>query len=731
MRSLLAVLTMVAFTAVGAAADEETNLKFFRDLAETRNYTLGRPVAAQFTPDGAHVIFLRAQPRNPTLRLFEFTVATGEERELLTPEKILAGGEERLTAEEKARRERQRQSLKGFTSFQISPDGTRLLVVLSGKLYMLERSTLQFRALPGENWIDPRFSPDSRFVSAVKNRELHLIELATEQIVQLTHGATEYISHGVSEFVAQEEMKRDEGYWWAPDSETLLYQETDETAVETRYIANSLHPEEKPTNFAYPRAGSPNAVVRLGLMPRAGGPTRWVNWDAQHYPYVARVNWSNSFAPLTILVQNRTQTEQVLLAVDPVTGNSHEILTERDSAWLNLDYESTVPRWLKDGSRFLWTSEQGGAWHLELRTAAGQLVNEVTPASFSLRSFVGVDEARGVVYVRGSLDSREVQLWRFSLSGGPGMPLTREQGHHQAILSRISNQLVHTFELFNGRTGAEIIDGDGKVIAVMRSVAESLPRKPTTVLTQTHTAPAFDAAITRPQNYSHEKKYPVILYVYAGPTAKRVNAVLRDYLTDQWMADQGYIVVRLDGRGTPWKGRDWERIIKGNFIDVALRDQIDGLTALASEYHELDLARVGVTGWSFGGYFSAMATIRRPDFFRAGVAGAPVVTWSNYDTHYTERYLGLPQENPEAYRVSDVTTYASELRRPLLLIHGLTDDNVYFQHTLQLADALFMAGKTYELLPMLGTHMVSDPLVKLRQQQRVMEFFNLNLKSTQ
>jgi dipeptidyl-peptidase-4 len=194
------------------------------------------------------------------------------------------------------------------------------------------------------------------------------------------------------------------------------------------------------------------------------------------------------------------------------------------------------------------------------------------------------------------------------------------------------------------------------------------------------------------------------------------------------MADQGFIVVRLDGRGTPGRGREWERVIKGNFIDIALEDQIAGLQSLARRHPELDLARVGVTGWSFGGYFSAIATMRRPDVFRCGVAGAPVATWQDYTTHYTERYLGLPAAKPEAYRVSNVTTYASELKRPLFLIHGLTDDNVYFQHTLQIADALFLAGKPYELMPMLGTHMVSDPVIRLRQQTRIIDFFARELK---
>jgi dipeptidyl-peptidase-4 len=732
MRALLPLALAVAFTLSPASrADEDPNLQYFRDLAETRNYTLGRPVAPKLTPDGAFVIFLRAQPRDPTLRLYEFTVATGAERELLSPEQLLGGGEEKITAEEKARRERQRQSLRGFTSFQLSTDGARLLVVLAGRLYVVERADLKFTALPGENWIDPRFSPDGKFVAAVKNRELHLIDLATNRDQQLTHGATEFISHGLSEFVAQEEMKRNEGFWWSPDSQTLLFQETDETAVPTRYIANSLNPEEKPAAFGYPKAGAPNAVVRLALTARSGGAITWVKWDAEKFPYLARVDWSTARAPLTLLVQNREQTEQLLLAVDPRTGATSELVRETDSAWLNLDYESGVPLWSRDGASFLWTTERRGAWQVELRDASGKLTREITPVTFSLRGLVGFDEASGGVFVRGSLDSREVHLWRFPVSGGPGTQLTREQGHHNAVFGEGTSRLVHSFDRFNGSYGVQVIDVNGQPLAMLRSIAEPLPRRPTTELTRTKSAPQFDAAITRPRNFAAGKKYPVILSVYAGPTSKRVNATIRDYLPDQWMADQGYVVVRLDGRGTPWKGRDWERIVKGNLIDVALSDQVAGLQALASQYPELDLARVGVTGWSFGGYFSAMATIRRPDFFRAGVAGAPVVTWENYDTHYTERYLGLPQNNPEAYRVSDVTTYARELRRPLMLIHGLTDDNVYFQHTLQLADALFMAGKPYDLLPMLGTHMVSDPTVKLRQQQRIIEFFNLNLKGAQ
>lgn len=737
--ALLAPLLTAALLRPLAAAEnpEEAALRHFRDLAETRNHTLGRPVSPQVTPDGRHVVFLRSPPRDPTLRLFELELATARERELLTPAQLLGGAEENLSAEEKARRERQRQSLKGFTAFQMSRDGARLLVTLSGRLYLVERASLKVTALPGSGWIDPRFSPDGRFVAAAgADRELHVIDPAAGTERAITAGATATVSHGTAEFVAQEEMSRNRGFWWSPDAKTLLFQQTDETGVEVRHIADPLHPEAPPTRFFYPRAGTPNAVVKLFLVPREGGTPRPVVWDAAAFPYLAHVDWSPR-APLVILVQNRTQTEQRLLAVNTATGRTHELLREADPAWLNLDDNSSgstsafrPPLWLQDGTRFLWTTERAGAWQVELRDAAGALVHEVTPVTFGYRRLLGVDEESGTVWVAGGDDPREVHVWTFPLGGGGrGRQLTRGRGFHGMTYAQESRLLLRTTDLFDGTWRLDVVSADDdRVVATLPSVAEPIARPPGTELTRTDGDPAFDAAVTRPRDFDAKRKYPVILSVYAGPTSKTVTANLRAYLPDQWMADQGFIVVRFDGRGTPWRGRAWERVVKGNLIDTALADQITALRSLANRMPQLDLERVGVSGWSFGGYFAAMAAIRRPDVFRCAVVGAPVVTWENYDTHYTERYLGLPAEAPDAYRVSNVTTYAEQASRPLLLIHGLTDDNVYFQHTLQLADALFRAGKPYELLPMLGTHMVSDPRVRMRQQVRVMDFLKRELR---
>lgn len=714
-----------------AGANEDAALKHFRDLAETRNYSLGRPVSPKFTPDGARVIFLRGGPRDPVLRLYELDLATRQERELITPAQILGGAEEKLTAEEKARRERARVTTRGFTRFDLSKDGARLLVTLSGKLYVVNRADLKVTALPGKNWIDPRFSPDGTAVAAVAGGELHVIELATNADRALTTGATATLSHGVAEFVAQEEMDRREGYWWSPDSQSLVYQETDEADVEVRHIADPLHPEVAPQKFLYPHAGSANAKVRLGVIQRTGGATTWVQWDREQFSYVARVVWQELGAPLTILVQRRSQQEQRLLAVDAGTGATQLLLTETDRTWLNLDRHTVFPRWMKGGRQFLWATESRGDWQVELRDASGRLVRELTPVGFGYRAFSGLDEKAGAIYLEASADPTETQVWKISLAGGAPVALTSARGNHSAQISDDGGRMVHSFSLFDGATGSEVLGADGKIIAALPSVAENPAELPRVELARTQGGErSYYAAIVRPHNFQAGRKYPVILSVYAGPHVTVTSASLRGYLADQWLADQGYVVVKLDGRGTPLRGRAWQRVVYGNLIDTALHDQVEGLQQLGAQFPELDLTRVGVTGWSFGGYFSAMATIRRPDVFKAGVAGAPVVTWENYDTYYTERYMGLPQANADGYRASSVLTYAAQLQRPLLLIHGLTDDNVYVQHTLQLADALYMSGKFYEFMPMLGTHLAgsSDPVVRLREQQRILEFFARTLK---
>lgn len=712
-----------------AAEPESADLRYFRELVETRNYSLGQPVSPKFTPDGKTVIFLRGGARDPVLRLYEFTIADGKLREILTPEKLLQGAEEKLTAEERSRRERERQSLRGFTHFELSKDGSKVLVTLSSKLYVITRADSQVTELPGQSWIDPHFSPDGRAVAAVSGDEVHVIDLETKADLAVTSGATETLQHGVAEFVAQEEMDRHEGFWWSPDSQWIVYQETDNSGVETRFIADPLHPETPPAKNFYPRAGTNNAKVRLGIVTRTGGATQWIEWDREKYPYLARVVWKEPAAPLCILVQNRAQQEELLLAVDPKTGATRELLREKDAAWLNLE-EKPMPIWMKDGRQFLWTTERNGTWQVELHSADGALVRAITPPDFHVEELIDVNDADRSIVIGGGRDPRERHLFRFSLEAkSEPRQLSKEKGRHNAVFGEAKEQFLHRFDLLDGSAGWEVLrSSDGNKIGALPSVAERPSSLPKVELTRTEGPRPMDAAIVRPRDFKKGERYPVILDVYAGPGHKHVFVQPDRYMIDQWMADRGYIVVAIDGRGTPGHGREWERAIRGNLIDVALADQIAGLEALAKREPAMDLKRMGSVGWSFGGYFSAMAVTRKPDLFRCAVVGAPVVTWENYDTFYTERYMGLPSENAEGYRASSVLTYASELRRPLLLIHGLTDDNVYAQHSMQLSDALFNAGKSFNFLPLLGTHMVSEPLLRLRRQTRIMEFFDAELK---
>jgi dipeptidyl-peptidase-4 len=723
------VLALLFVPCLHAAEPEAADLRYFRELVETRNYSLGQPVSPKITPDGKAVVFLRGGARDPVLRLYEFTIADQKLREILSPERLLQGAEEKLTAEERSRRERERQSLRGFTDFELSRDGSKVLVTLSSKLYVITRADSKVTELPGQNWIDPHFSPDGSAVAAVSGGEVHVIDLETKADLAVTSGATETLQHGVAEFVAQEEMDRREGFWWTPDSQWIVYQETDNSGVETRFIADPLHPEKPPAKNFYPRAGTNNARVRLGIVARTGGATRWIEWDREKYPYLARVIWKEAAAPLCLLVQNRAQQEELLLAVDTQTGATRELMRETDAAWLNLK-EKSMLIWMKDGRQFLWTTERNGTWQVELHSADGALVRAITPGDFHVEELIDLNEANGSIVVSGGRDPRERHLFRFSLAEkSEPQQLTKEKGRHNAVFGEAKDQFLHRFDLLDGKAGWEILRAsDGHKVAALPSVAERPSSLPKVELVRTDGPRAMDAAIVRPRDFKKGARYPVILDVYAGPSSKQVVAQPDRYMIDQWMADRGYIVVVIDGRGTPGHGREWERAIRGNLIDAALEDQIAGLQALAKREPAMDLKRVGVVGWSFGGYFAAMAVMRKPDIFRCAVVGAPVVTWENYDTHYTERYLGLPSENAEGYRKSSVLTYAKDLSRPILLIHGLTDDNVYAQHSMQLADALFTAGKSYNFLPLLGTHMVSEPVQRLRRQTRIMELFDAELK---
>jgi dipeptidyl-peptidase 4 len=715
----------------GPELRETTADPFLSQYAATSRFRRGKPASISLTPDGSAVLFLRSGPRSVVQDLYEYDVATGRERLLLTADSLLAGGDERLTVEELARRERQRQTARGIASYHLSRDGRRILVPLSGRLFVIERTGGAVRELKGAAGfpIDPRFSPDGSRVACVRDKDLHVIDVATGVERRLTHEGGGAITFGEAEFVAQEEMDRDEGYWWSPDGGTIACQRTDVTGVEVLSISDPAHPERAPQTWPYPRPGKKNADVTLGLIPVAGGATTWVTWDRARYPYLATVVWEPN-APLTILVQNRTQTEEVLLAVDPATGATAPLLTERDDAWINLF--GGMPRWFKDGRSFLWMTERNGAPQLELRARDGKLVRAITPPEPGLRAGVDLDETRGVAWVRGGDDPTQIHLYRVPLDPRRGrrVQATSGPGVHGGIVSRDGSVWVHTSSPLAGPSTWVVRGHDDRERGTLRSVAEMPSISPRPEFTTVGDSLRFHAVILRPGDFDRNRRYPVIVSVYGGPHSQTVTASAQNYLVQQWMADQGFIVVSIDGRGTPGRGRAWERAIKGDLIDLPLRDQATALQALGARNPEMDLSRVGVTGGSFGGYFVALALERRPDVFHAGSAWAPVADWLDYDTHYTERYMGLPEQNESGYRASSALTWAKDLTRPLLIMHGTADDNVYFLHSLKLCDALVRGDREFELVPLRGyTHQLADSLGVMQVNQRIIRHFRRHLRA--
>jgi len=717
----------VALSNCCCAKEPMLNSQYLRDYAETRGFMLGRPVQAKPTPDGKAVLFLRAQARTPKLRLYEFDLDTGKTRELLTPEQVLQGAEEKLSPEEKARRERQRVSVGGFTNFQLSEDGSLVLLSLSGKLYVYDRSKAEVRGLatgPGA-LVDPKFSPDGKQVSYVRDYDVFVFDLSLNKETRVTTGGTEKKPHGLAEFVAQEEMGRFTGYWWAPDSKSMAFEEADAEGVEVWYVSDPAKPEQPALASYYPRPGKANIKVRLGIVPATGGEMTWVDWDRKQYPYLTQVRWDKT-GPLTVQVETRDQKELALLLVEPATGKTSGLVTERDPAWVNLHQD--VPRWLEDGKRFLWTTERDGGPRLELRTIRGELKRVLVPPSTGFQALVDVDPKTDQIVYQASADPTQSHLFRLDLDRDKPEKLTDVPGIHAAVFAKNHSIYVHQASLPRAMPKATVHRANGEQIGELASVAEDPSFVPNAELVKAGEEPGFSSSILRPHGFDSNKRYPVVLHVYGGPKHQMVLAAMNTRLLDQWLADQGFIVATLDGRGTPGRGREWERILSKQFGSIPLEDQVAGLKALGKRYSELDLDRVGVFGWSFGGYLSAMAALRRPDVFKASVAGAPVVDWLDYDTHYTERYLGLPDQDAEAYKKASLLTYAADLKGPLLLIHGTADDNVFFRHSLKLADALFRAGRDFEILPLPGlTHMVPDPVVMQRLHGRIAQHFKKHL----
>ncbi|MDB4962195.1 MAG: Dipeptidyl peptidase [Myxococcales bacterium] len=694
------------------------------DAAATFNFKLGIPTPLAIAPDGS-VLFRRTQARDFAADLYEMA-PDGKVKTLVTAADLLGTGGEHLSNEEKARRERTRTATKGIVDIELSEDGATVLVPLGGTFFLIDRTTGTRTAVdPGGAAYDPHLSPDGTTIAFVRDRALWIIG-RTGPATRLT-SPPEGHEDGIADFAAQEELDRTRGYWWSPDSKAIAFQRTDTRAMDTIYVADARNPDRVPVPFKYPRAGRPNAKVQLGVIeladPRAADRVQWIE-IASTYEYLVSVQWP-SRGPLTTLWIDRDQQQSQLAAYDVASRRVSILLTEHDDAWLNVNVRA--PTWLLDGSGFVWMTEASGAWTLELRSPDGKLVRALAGAELGLRKLIGVDDVGAIVLA--DADPVHQDVYRVPFAGGAAVRLTDGDGvAGQLRNGALAKHGVVAVDVALARGGRTTLVIGPKGRHELPSVAESPKLVPTTKLETVELGGrTHHVAITRPRLFDANRRYPVLLKVYGGPHVVTVEAALDAYIMDQWYADAGFIVVRSDNRGTPNRGRTWERAILKDLITVPLEDQIGALQAVGARHRELDLDRVGIFGWSFGGYLSAMAALLRPDVFKAAVAGAPVTDWALYDTAYTERYMKTPQQNPDGYARASALTHAAKLTRPLLVIHGITDDNVHFAHTLALVEHLYIAAKRAEVITLSATHMVPDPKLNLAREQVQVDFFREHL----
>ena len=695
---------------------------FPRQQARTRNFSLGVPRSLQVAPDGGTVTFLRSPGgTDPVTGLWALDVASGAERLIADPAQLAGfGGQDDEV--EKARRERVRERAEGIVAYATDAGGTVAAFTLAGRVYLAplsapDGSTGTVRELPARTpAADPRPDPSGRLVAYTSGGALRVVNTGTgEDHAVIDADGAAGISFGSAEFVAAEEMGRTQGFWWAPDGSALLVARVDENPVPRWHIADPAHPDAPAREIRYPAAGTPNADVTVFIATVAGQLTG-VSWDRQAFPYLVTACWSAAGPPL-VVVQSRDQKQLGLLSVDPGTGQTTVLRADTDPVWT--DIGPGVPAWTAAGA-IAWIANSGGTRRL-LVAAPGELAaaEPVTPDGLQVRAVLEVDgdtvlftasEFSASEFGTAAGDPTQVGLWRAGPDGlaklplGDGVHSGRQAGGTTVAVSR---------RLSHGGTEVTVRrdrpDGPPAVVGIAsRAERPGLP-DPQPILLAGGPRGIRTAVLLPSWHEPGSGPLPVLCDPYGGPHAQRVLATRDAYWTSQWLAEQGFAVVIADGRGTPGRGPDWERAVAGDLSGPALEDQVDALHAAAEHCGDLDLTRVGIRGWSFGGYLAALAVLRAPEVFHAAVAGAPVTDWQLYDTHYTERYLGLPQDNPDAYQRNSLISDAGQLTRPLMLIHGLADDNVVVAHSLRLSSALLAAGRPHTVLPLTGvTHMASQ-----------------------
>lgn len=693
----------------------------------------GTTPTIRWLKDGNHYLLTNESSRRDVPRLQKVNAATGEAVPFFDVAKMQAAfaALPGVTAEDA-------RQLANRGNYDLNPAETAVLINWSNDLFYYEFGSdraIRLTSNPEEE-VGEGFSPDGRMVSFVRDNNLYVEDLGMQRRERaLTRDGSAKILNGRLDWVYQEELygRGNFGaYWWNPDSTSIAFLRIDESPVPEFTVVDHIPYDQKLEVTAYPKAGDPNPIVKLGVVNAAGGDIRWVD-TFKYQPedfLISRVTWTPDGEKVVYQAQNREQTFLDLNFADPRNGKSSNVIHETSKAWVAINEQ---PIWLKDGS-FIWASERSGWEHLYHYSADGKMLRQITDGKWEVRSIEGVDEANGYIY----FTAMEHNLiapngYRIKLDGSGLTRLTQTEGSHRVDLSPANNYFVDVWSDVNTPSQVRLYDASGKLVRVIaENKVDALKQYKlgTTELLQVKTRDGFvmEAMMIKPPDFDPRKKYPVMSFTYSGPHAPQVKNGWgsQTYMFHQLLAQKGYIIWVCDNRTASGNGMDATWPVYKNFGELELRDLEDGVSWLKSQPY-VDGSRIGIWGWSYGGFMTSYA-LTHSQSFKIGISGGTVADWRDYDSIYTERYMGTPQNNPEGYRKSSPVNAAKNLHGKLLLIHGSIDDNVHMQNTIQFIYELQKAGKQFQLmLYPKSRHGVTDPLLLKHMRQMMLDFIVENL----
>ncbi len=724
--ALLVLLPLLVFVPSSAA------LKKLRLEAIVSDGGLTGPTPTQlrWSPDGRLLSYI-LQREDPDKRdLWAIDRISGENRVLVTSEKLatLAPAAKQATTDE---RERERRLRYSVASYLWSPDSQSILFTSSGRLYLYDLAAKKARPLaPGKRGVrNPRFSPHGRWVSFLYEHDIWLVPPSGGEERRLTWGATDTLFHGDLDWIYPEEFAIRSGYEWSPDGRRLVFLEIDQSLVPTYPIPDLLDLAATVDLQRYPKPGDPNPQVRVGIIeakPGDSGKPR-IHWVDRRGEYIPRMAWAgNDLVAVQLL--NRSQNELELIFADVRNGRSRTVLAEKDSYWINVTDDLNF---LKESKELLWTSERTGFRHIYLYGYDGRQRRPLTEGPWEVSKVVDVDAESGWVYYLANEDNPlGNDLYRIKLEGNGKERLTNGKGSHSILMNAPKNAYADTRSTLT--TAAETVVRDpnsDKTTLVHRSwpLDEYELVKPELVELKSSDGALVRVMLIKPRPLDAKRRYPALMYVYGGPHAPTIrDAWGRRYLFHQYLAQKGYVVAYVDDRASSLRGHRYEAAIRENYGPTALEDQLAAVKYLRS-LDFVDPKRIAIWGWSGGG-FSACFALTHSDVFKAGVAVAPVTDWRLYDSIYTERYMGHPAKQAEAYRKTSAVEAAENLNGRLLLVHPTSDDNVHIQNTMQFIDALVKAGKPYDLLVYPGkTHSIHGEAARIHLFRGIEDFLGKHL----